>query len=61
MLISNFFVDDDYQSFETHRKTNYSVNAPGSQILSDYDDAQSFETPRIKNDSVTAPNDLFFW
>ena len=56
MLISNISIDDDSQSFGNYRKKNYSVTAPGDQILLGYDGDQSFETPRISNHSVTAPS-----
>ena len=57
MLISSCSVDDDYQSFETPRRNNYSVTASGAQIFLGYDDNQSFETPIINNHSVTTPSD----
>ena len=59
MLISNFSIDNDAQSFETPRKNNYSVTAPGAHILLGYYDYQAFETPRINNHSATAPSTQF--
>ena len=53
-MISNISVDEDAQPFETPRKKNYSVNAPGAQILLGYGDAKLFEYPRINNH--TAPS-----
>ena len=48
MLVSNIFLDEDSQSFETPRN-NYSANAPGGQILLGCYDTKFFETPRINN------------
>ena len=56
MLISNISVGDNYQSFETPRKNNYIVNAPGANILLGFGDAKLFENTIINNHSVTVPS-----
>ena len=56
MLISNIYVDNYAQSFETPRKRNSSVTAPGPHILLGFYYARSFETPRINNHGVTEPS-----
>ena len=61
MLISNIYVDNDAQSFETTREKNYSITAPGAHILLSFDDAWLLETTIINNHSVTAPTPLVFW
>ena len=56
MLISNISVDNYAQSFETPRKVNSSVTAPGLNILLGFYYARLFETPRINNHGVTEPS-----
>ena len=58
MLISNISVDKNAQLFETLRRNNSSVTAPGAYILLGFDYVWSFETHIIDNHRVTAPSDL---
>ena len=53
MLVSNIYIDNNDQSFETPRKYNSSITAPGDHILLGFHYDRSFETPRINNHSVT--------
>ena len=39
-------------------ENNYSIAAPGANILLGFYDAQSLKTPRIYDQSVTAPSTL---
>ena len=55
MLILNISINNNDQLFETPRKKNSSVTAPGDHILLGFDDAWSFDNPRVNNHSVTEP------